>query len=310
MNDPDAIEAGLERNRSGLATALDELTQRASVDYIAREALGMLKVNTADATQSLDRAIRANPAAFALVGIGLAWMILGGRSQDGEGRAGWSGHDAQAGGLHADDPNPDWHSHLGALRGKARAALDQIDHEARSSVQSLKSTIADQVGQVRDFAAERAQVVESFAADMKEAVADGLDHLSASARAAVMQARQESYAALLRAERVVKGGTRKAVAVIEEHPVAVGAAALAVGAVAGIALMRSGDADRNDPAHRTRGTDRHDGIRGGAHRGALPQGAGGMVSTGGAGHPSGSGASGGPSGPRGGRDGEGTLPPA
>lgn len=329
-NDPDEIEAGLERNRSGLATALDELTHRASVDYIAREALGMLKINTQDATHSLDRAIRANPVAFALVGVGVAWMVFGGKSQKGgNGRSdsGWSDREWQAGGLHADDPNPEWHSHLGALRSKARDALGQIDTEARSSMQSLKSTLSDQVGQVRDFAAERARVIEGFAADLKAAVADGLEHLSETARAGVMQARQESYSALLRAERVVKGGTREAVAVVEEHPVAVGAVALAIGAVAGIAMMKSGDADRNKPSYWTRGKGRR-GSGGGAYRGTwaqgsqaglsglsggqgLPpaQGSGGMVSTGGAGLATGGGASGNPSGPYGGRDPEGPLPP-
>ncbi len=130
-NDQDEIEAGLERNRTGLATALDELAHRASVDYLAHEALGLLKVTTADATQSLERAIRANPMAFALVGVGVAWMIFGGRSPGGANGAGGSGRGWRADGLHADDPDPDWHSHLGTLRSKARAALGQIDGEAR-----------------------------------------------------------------------------------------------------------------------------------------------------------------------------------
>lgn len=338
-NDPDEIEAGLERNRSGLATALDELTHRASVDYIAREALGMLKINTADATHSLDRAIRANPVAFTLVGVGLAWMMFGGKSNGANGRD-WSADEWRA--SHSDDPNPEWHSHLGDLRAKAREALGQIDHEARSSVQSLKSNLTSQVEQVRDFAAERARVIEEFAADLKAAVADGLEHLSEAARARVMQARQESYSALLRAERVVKGGTREAVTVIEEHPVAVGAVAVAIGAVAGIALMRSGDAERNSPSYWTRGKGRR-GAGSAAYRGTWAQGSGagiaglsggqgvapaeptsGMVSTGGAGLPAGGGASGGAGagagtesgrsgrstgGPYGGQDPEGPLPP-
>ena len=108
-NDPDEIEAGLERNRSGLATALDELTHRASVDYIAREALGILKINAADATHSLDRAIRANPVAFTLVGVGLAWMMFGGKS-DGANRRNWSTDEWRAGGFHADDRCPPVHN--------------------------------------------------------------------------------------------------------------------------------------------------------------------------------------------------------
>lgn len=321
-NDPEEIEAGLERTRSGLASTLDELSNRASVDYIAREALGMLKINTADATHSLDRAIRANPMAFVLIGAGVAWMALGGKS---------SGNGANSGsyrsdGMLSDDPDPDWHSGLARLRMKARDTLGRIDTEARTSASSLKSNLSDQVEQVRDFAAERAQVIETFAADLKSAIANGLEHLSETARATVMQARQESYSALLRAERVVKGGGREAVAVVEEHPLAVGAVALAVGAVAGIAFLKAGEADRNSPAYWTGGSKGRRGSGGAAYRGSWAQGsnaglggqsggqgvapAGGMVSTGGAGLPTGGGASGSPTtGPYGGDDTRGAVPP-
>ncbi|OYU17550.1 MAG: hypothetical protein CFE34_15125 [Rhodobacteraceae bacterium PARR1] len=229
---PDRIEADLEKNRNGLASALDELTNRASVDYVAREALGLFKVNTAEATRSLDRAMRSNPMAFALMGAGVVWMVLGGQ---GKTKA-------------VTDPNPEWHSHLGSMRDKARDTLARLEDEARSGMDSLKSGLQDQMGQVRDFAAERAQVIEDFASDLKSAIASGLEHLTESARDGVMQARQESYSALFRAERVVKGGTREAVALVEEHPVATGAVALAIGAVAGMAFLRSGEAERhNDP---------------------------------------------------------------
>ncbi|AWB50607.1 hypothetical protein HYN69_18575 (plasmid) [Gemmobacter aquarius] len=76
-NDPRDIEADLEQVRSGLASDLDELSNRASIDYVAREALGMLKLNTTDATRTIDRAMRDNPVAFGLIGLGLAWMVMG-----------------------------------------------------------------------------------------------------------------------------------------------------------------------------------------------------------------------------------------
>lgn len=224
------IEADLEKNRSGLASALDELTNRASVDYVAREALDLFKVNSTEATRSLDRAIRANPMAFALVGAGVAWMMLGGRGDK------------------VDDPDPEWHSHLGGLRDKARDTLARLEDEARTGMDSLKSGLQGQMEQVRDFAAERAAVIEGFASDLKAAIASGLDHLAEGTREKVMQTRQESYSALLRAERVVKGGGREAQALVHDHPVAVGAVALAIGAAAGMAFMRAGQAERrNDP---------------------------------------------------------------
>lgn len=245
-NDPREIEADLEQVRSGLASDLDELSNRASIDYIAREALGMIKINTSDATRTLDRAMRDNPTAFALVGLGLAWMVLGGKK-------GSNTAQTRSYSLHADDPNPDWHSGVGGLRQKAMDALSRIESEARSVAGSLQSKLSGQMENVRDFAAERAGVVESFTADLKNSISEGLEHLSESAREQVMSAREQSYAAWLRTQRVVKGGSREVVTLVEEHPVAVGAVALAVGAVAGMAFLRSGEADRNDPAYWTRG---------------------------------------------------------
>ncbi len=248
-NDPREIEADLEQVRSGLANDLDELSNRASIDYVAREALGMIKLNTSDATRTLDRAMRDNPTAFALVGLGLAWMVLGGKKGSNTARNGYAA-------LHADDPDPEWHRHVGGLRQKAMDALSRIEDEARSAAGSLQDKLAGQVEQVRDYASERAQVVEDFTSELRTNISNGLEHLSDSVREQVVAAREQSYAAWLRAERVVKGGSREVVTLVEEHPVAVGAVALAIGAVAGMAFLKSGDEDRNSPATWTKGQGR------------------------------------------------------
>jgi len=75
--DPREIEADLERERAALATTLDTLSDRVSVDSLAKEALGMLKTHAGTATSSIDHVVRANPLAVALIGAGVAWMFLG-----------------------------------------------------------------------------------------------------------------------------------------------------------------------------------------------------------------------------------------
>lgn len=266
---PRAIEAGLERDRSALASTLDELTHRASIDYIAREALGMIKVNTTDATRSAERAIRDNPMAFGLMGLGLAWLMLGGK---GNGKAQHA--------LHADDPDPEWHRNMGSIRSRAMDALHRIEGEARSTI----GTLTDQA---RDFAAERAQVLDDFTAEFRENLSSGLEHLTDSAREQVMSARQQAYAAWLRAERVVKGGTDEVMTLIDEHPVAAGAAALAVGAIVGLAVMKAGQQDRAETRTSggwSRGTWTKHPVA--SHAGGMA--GGGTVTTGGAGSATGS----------------------
>lgn len=287
---PRAIEADLERDRSALASTLDELTHRASIDYIAREALGMIKVNTTDATRTAERAIRDNPMAFGLMGLGLAWLMLGGRDKA-------NGHARH--GLHADDPDPDWHRNMGGIRARARDALHRIESEARSSLGSLTEG-------ARDFASERARVVEEFTHEFRQNLSQGLEHMTESAREQVMAARQQAYGAWLRAERVVRGGGREVITMVDEHPIASGAVALAIGAVVGLAVMKAGQQDREDRGFR-HGTWTKRGPA--THAGGMGNDDDGMVSTGGAGSVSGS-ARGKHEGPFGGTSPAGSFPPA
>jgi hypothetical protein len=81
--DPREIEADLERERAALATTLDTLSDRVSVDNLAKEALGMIKSHAGSATSSIDHVVRANPLAVALIGAGVAWMFLGNKVRGG-----------------------------------------------------------------------------------------------------------------------------------------------------------------------------------------------------------------------------------
>lgn len=78
-SDPRDIEADLERERASLANTLDALSDRVSVDNLAKEALGMLRSHAGTATTTIDHAVRAHPLAVGLIGAGIAWMFLGPR---------------------------------------------------------------------------------------------------------------------------------------------------------------------------------------------------------------------------------------
>ena len=76
--DPRDIEAELERDRAELASTLDELSDRVSVDSLARDALDSVKSYAGSYTATLDGAVRTNPVAVAMVGAGLAWLAFSG----------------------------------------------------------------------------------------------------------------------------------------------------------------------------------------------------------------------------------------
>ncbi|WP_284164735.1 DUF3618 domain-containing protein [Frigidibacter sp. SD6-1] len=240
-SDLNARETELEEDRESLASTLDQLHERMSVDHMAREALGMLRDNAGYYSRSLDRAIRANPMALAMTGVGLAWLIFGGKSddyredsdfarfarldRDGDGLPAGSGARGYGGDAMSDTNS--WSDQIGRLRQRATGMLGSLERGSK------------------DYVAQSARVLSDFTADMTAAFRHGLDDLSEAAGERVMQARQAAYAASLRVERGARAGGRQAGQMMSDHPLVAGAVALAMGAALGAALPRTRIEDRN-----------------------------------------------------------------
>lgn len=242
-SDTRAIENELERDRAHLSDTLDELNDRISVDNLAREALGMIKSNAAAYTGTIDRAVRSNPLALTVTGIGLAWLIFGsGKKTDdpaplvidrweGEGGSPMPIHGAAA--SHGSGDDSEWAAKLDTLRTTASDALRRLDQQARSYA-----------GDVRDFAADRAEIIASFSADMRDTLQHGLESLTGSARERVVRAREAAYSAHLRAGGSARSGGREAERLLKEHPMIAGALAMALGAAFAASLPRTETEDR------------------------------------------------------------------
>lgn len=225
--DPRLIEADIERDRAELAATLDALQDRMSVDALAQEALGLLRTNSASYVTGIDAAVRANPVAVALVGAGLAWLIFGKRrSQENpkarrESLLAWEDDGGPA--RPSDERLPGWSDRTDRLRETASAALRELD-EATGS---------------RDLARERASVLAAFTNGLRHGFRDGLEGLSETAQAKIIAAREAAYAGRLRFEHVARVSSRETGRMIEDHPMVMAAAMLAMGAAFGAALPRS-----------------------------------------------------------------------
>ncbi len=242
-SDSRTIETELERNRARLSETLEELQDRVSVDHLAKEALGLIKTNAVAYTSSIDRAVRSNPLALTVTGIGLAWLIFGGRKEspepsaavmnrwEDEGGSPMPAHGAAAG--HASDGDTEWFDKLDALRTTASQALRRLESDARSYTSNAS-----------DFAADRAKIIASFTDDLRANLRQGLDTLSEAARERVIKAREAAYSAHLRAAQTARKGGREAERLINEHPMIAGAVAMALGAAFAAALPRTRTEDR------------------------------------------------------------------
>ena len=238
----ESLEQSLERERASLASTIDKLTDRVSVDHVAREALETIKSNAASVTQTVDGIVRSNPAAVALTGVGLAWLLFGNRSKtsapatedrwqrlrDEQARV----QDRTLYSAYASPADEEWAIEAERIRRSASASLDSLEQEERS-------TIGQAYDKARDFAAEKAEVIAKFTSDLKTTFQHGLDDLSDQARTTVVDMRQRAYHARIAAERKAKGAKHEAARLFDENPLVAGAAALAAGAALAALLPRT-----------------------------------------------------------------------
>tara|TARA_R110000787_G_scaffold51821_1_gene122429 strand:- start:60 stop:1292 length:1233 start_codon:yes stop_codon:yes gene_type:complete len=77
---PEEIERDIERERAGLSNTLDDLQDRFSVETMARQVSDQFREHGGEIGRSVTEAVKRNPVAVALTGVGLAWLMLGDRT--------------------------------------------------------------------------------------------------------------------------------------------------------------------------------------------------------------------------------------
>lgn len=102
---PKEIERDIERERAGLTDTLDDLQDRFSIEHVARQFSDQFREHGGDIGRSVTEAIKRNPAALALTGVGLAWLMMGDKSggrdrYENDRRFGRSGYDDDRDGRH------------------------------------------------------------------------------------------------------------------------------------------------------------------------------------------------------------------
>ncbi|MDX5414202.1 MAG: DUF3618 domain-containing protein, partial [Rhodobacterales bacterium] len=257
---PEEIERDLEKERAGLAEDLDDLREKFSIDTIVRQTADQIRAHSGDIGASVSRAVKENPLAIAVTGVGLAWLIFGDKS----GGRSMRDHDdyrdryrdrrrdnydpyaaqssyyagsrsstpatgmaRRSGGMHENDL-PAWarsvdHSHHDS---------DHDDHGGPSTTERL----AGASSAARDRMKDTAGSMQDRAKALRERLSHGTEQLSEEGRARVLAAREKAHHARETAMARMGEGRDRAVDMFEEQPMIAGALALAVGAAIGAAL--------------------------------------------------------------------------
>lgn len=258
---PEEIENAIERNREGLQQTINQIQETFSPDNIIRSVTESFRSHGGDMTKSVSSAAQANPLALALTGIGLGWLMFGtgpsaARIED-RARRMRSGadHDEDNG----DEPGVHHvsvsrfsgrstsHGDMRTARSGPRGPVPSGDgpnwmneddqgpsatQRARAGWRRASGSVGRGAGRVRDRSA-----------DWAERLSDGTRDMSSEARERIVAARERAVMASERASADIGRGARRAGDragdFFEEHPIAAGALAFAVGAAIAGALPRT-----------------------------------------------------------------------
>ncbi len=177
------LERDAARIRDGIASTTEELKHRMSPGQMADEVSRYLRDSDSSvAVENLRRQARDNPMALALIGAGVAWLMLGGRrdraSETYEGYYGDVAHGEVHGGFSAETPRSGSRSGgNGSYADRAREAAERARETAREYGDRARGATHEYGDRARGAAHEygdRAREASGRASDAGEGVGDRL----------------------------------------------------------------------------------------------------------------------------------------
>lgn len=259
------IERASMKERAQMSDTINDLQKKFSVETIVNDVGSMLRTQGGDLGRMVSHTVGRNPAAMAVIGAGVAWLILGqGRKETGStGDATWgAGPDRGRKGKGPGDRYDDIRQ-MDLLRGERPDARDRLWYDRDGTAtgrradlpgarapnagpQTGDSSASGLVGSVKTAAATAGQAVAGVAdsigtatSDLAERLSHGLEDLTEEARARVLAARHAAHEARVTSEAAMQRGTRAASDLFQSQPLMLGALAVASGAALGSFLPHS-----------------------------------------------------------------------
>jgi len=263
---PDDIERDIVDERARMTGTINDLQKKFSLEAIVNDLGSMVRDQGADIGRTISQTVGRNPAAVALVGVGLAWLFLGqGRkaTTQGAGRnadQGWlSRRDAHFSDKWGSRAMPRGHTNDGAYHDsdgywfnddtgtaqdrRFRRPDVEVAHGAQGAQGDTSNGFVDVIrngtGAVAGAVSDAAGSLRETAAQMTDRLSHGTEGFSDEARARVLAARRTALDARTAAKDALDRSGRAASNLFEEQPLVVGALAVAVGAAIGGALPHS-----------------------------------------------------------------------
>ena len=250
----DDIERDIREERAQMSESINSLQQKFSVDAIVSDIGTMFSAQGSDIGRAVSQTVGRNPAAVALVGVGLAWLFLGQNRGTGTAHDPWGGENGRRRARDRYDP---WQDETGPTIRSGNEATHDADQQwigrdhmargrkhrardlGRDGQEGMTGRMQEAAGAVGDAVFDAAARVSTTASDLTERLSHGLDDLSEEARARVLAARRAAHDARQASREAMEQGMQAAGGFFKEQPLVVGALAVALGAALGGVLPHS-----------------------------------------------------------------------
>lgn len=207
------IEREIEQERSALSDTLDSLKDQFSPERMVHTASEQLRTHGGDMAQSIGRAVKENPMALALTGVGIAWLIAGSGSSGGKRKRAPASRRLPAP-RYASDPavrdpfydpiDPDFDTYAAAGRDRFSTGTEPQGANQQGTWSWMKDRAQDAREQVQEMHGSAREGAHDLQRDAQERVADARDGLRARTASAKMRTRRTRDRALDRASEMME----------------------------------------------------------------------------------------------------------
>lgn len=234
-DNPEVIRTQIEQTRTEMGQTIQQLQERLSPERIKEQIQESVKDATIGKVEQmayqaeyevkswprrLSRTVKENPMPAALIGIGIGWLLVSDRDDDyGSSNRGRRMHSYGEDVYYGDRDNKGWVGDQAEdARQRVSSAANRMQNRAEDAVENVRNRAEDVVDNVQERASELGEQVQETAGEARDYAQQTAAQLEVCARESVRRTKQTFWETM------------------NENPMLVGAAALAVGAAIGAAL--------------------------------------------------------------------------
>jgi ElaB/YqjD/DUF883 family membrane-anchored ribosome-binding protein len=253
-DDPAVLRRQIEQTRANMTETVNSIQARLSPEQLKAQAQEMVRDATIGKVEemaytakrsanswrtNLVETVKRNPVPAALVGIGLGWLLMEGSGETEEVQYQYYPQSYRAGGTNYRAGSGYGYQERGAVEeardraremvGDVKERTSDVKERAGEIVDSVQDRASDAVDTVQERASEVVSEVQQTVSDVTSQARERAQHLAHQAERQTAEMREwAQYEA-----RQAKYGFQQ---MLQENPLAVGAAAIAIGAAIGMAL--------------------------------------------------------------------------